>query len=1284
MKKSIVYIAALAALTLLACNKAQESDVVVVPAGEDGFRTVTIRAGFETVKTAYSESGKFGWVEGDQIGIIFKNPAGKYQQIAFTTNDNGTVASFTGPQPKGYDFYGIATYPFFGDTNDFIYEYEGSPRHDDNGKYGSYRIYGSITADPVHPLSIQPLTGIRDDNGFFQFKSATGVVKFTIDNLPSSTIGIMLDTQDNKNYPLNGWFKLAEDGSLHQENAVAPWSNRYSWLPDSVSLEDGASYDFYFFLPVGTLPAGTEVRVLDKDYWTTWTAAETFVTAKDIEIVRNAVVNVEEIEVPVAVEEFSIDKESIELNLLETETIVATVLPEEASSRRIKWTSEPSGIVSVDNGIVTALGDGTAIITASCGNKSATCEVTVSPLKASIVKSLFTSWSEGSMIGVIVKNEEDEYSQVAFTAKEDGESVEFTGSIPEGFTSFTGIATYPFFGNHNDFIFDYEGSPRSEANSVYGAYRIFADTSQDPISPLNMVPMTGKMDEDGIFQFNAAVGVAKLTVNNLPSSTYILVIDTHSGKDYPLNGWFNMADDGKLRQENAVSGWSNRDVYVSDVIAGSSRDFYFFVPAGTIPAGTDVKVIGSSYSSPEVTFTTEADIEVQCGAVVSVEPFIIPGSITLNKESIELNLLEKETLVAKVLPKEVASSQPVVWTSEPSGIVSVENGVVTALGDGVATITATCGNVSATCEVTVNALKASIGQGLISSWPEGSKIGVIVKNEEDEYSQVVFTAKEAGESVEFTGSIPEGFTSFTGIATYPFFGNHNDFIFDYEGSPRSEGNSVYGAYRIYADSQLDPESPLTLVPMTGKMDEDGIFQFNAAVGVAKFTVNNLPSSTYILVIDTHSGTDYPLNGWFNLAGDGTLRQENAAAGWSNRDVYVSDVVAGSSRDFYFFVPAGTIPAGTAVKVIGESYESPEFTFTTEADVKVVCGAQVDVDPFTIPGTVTLDKTQLTMELLGTETLVPTVLPAGAEENPITWESSDEVVVTVQDGVLTARKDGTATITVTCGAKSASCAVTVNALKASIDQSVGLKWLEGSTIGVVVTNEEGQYLQIPFTAKANGNTAEFSGAIPEGYTSFAGIATCPYQTNNDFIMDTDDPESALYGTYRIFGSEYVPKSAPLTVRPLVGELKEGVFKFKAATSAVKFTIKNMPAEATGLMLESHSNTYPLNGWFTLDQDAVLKMDNAVSPWSDRYSWADGSIEEGSTYDFYFFLPLGVLPAGTDVRVVTNQYWNPLYTFTLAGDIELTAGAVIEAPVFTVKDPAGNGEDLDDPINTDPWL
>lgn len=84
--------------------------------------------------------------------------------------------------------------------------------------------------------------------------------------------------------------------------------------------------------------------------------------------------------------------------------------------------------------------------------------------------------------------------------------------------------------------------------------------------------------------------------------------------------------------------------------------------------------------------------------------------------------------------------------------------------------------------------------------------------------------------------------------------------------------------------------------------------------------------------------------------------------------------------------------------------------------------------------VSLNKSSLNLEVGGNATLTATVAPADATDKVVTWESSDEDVATVEDGVVKAVGVGSATITVTTHDKgfTAICDVTVTlALKATL-------------------------------------------------------------------------------------------------------------------------------------------------------------------------------------------------------------------------------------------------------------
>ena len=74
--------------------------------------------------------------------------------------------------------------------------------------------------------------------------------------------------------------------------------------------------------------------------------------------------------------------------------------------------------------------------------------------------------------------------------------------------------------------------------------------------------------------------------------------------------------------------------------------------------------------------------------------------ITLSQTSLRLNKGDSATLTATVTPSE--STDTVSWTSSNNAVATVSDGVVTAVGKGSATITATAGSKNATCAVTVN------------------------------------------------------------------------------------------------------------------------------------------------------------------------------------------------------------------------------------------------------------------------------------------------------------------------------------------------------------------------------------------------------------------------------------------------------------------------------------------------------------------------------------------------------------------------------------------------------
>lgn len=85
---------------------------------------------------------------------------------------------------------------------------------------------------------------------------------------------------------------------------------------------------------------------------------------------------------PVPCTGISLSPTSISLTKIgNTSAISATVTPSNCTDT-IQWSVSPADIVTVQNGVVTAIGVGSATITVQCGTKSATCAVTVTHVLA--------------------------------------------------------------------------------------------------------------------------------------------------------------------------------------------------------------------------------------------------------------------------------------------------------------------------------------------------------------------------------------------------------------------------------------------------------------------------------------------------------------------------------------------------------------------------------------------------------------------------------------------------------------------------------------------------------------------------------------------------------------------------------------------------------------------------------------------------------------------------------------------------------------------------------------
>ena len=119
----------------------------------------------------------------------------------------------------------------------------------------------------------------------------------------------------------------------------------------------------------------------------------------------------------------------------------------------------------------------------------------------------------------------------------------------------------------------------------------------------------------------------------------------------------------------------------------------------------------------------------------------------------------------------------------------------------------------------------------------------------------------------------------------------------------------------------------------------------------------------------------------------------------------------------------TVNEAGLVKAI--SFGTTEVTVTTEDQNKTaVC--KINVKPIAVTG-ITIDKQNITMKEGMTYQLQVVIIPENAANQKVEWSSSDPEIVSVENGLLTAIKDGSAIIVVKTedGGKTAICNVKVS-------------------------------------------------------------------------------------------------------------------------------------------------------------------------------------------------------------------------------------------------------------------
>ena len=324
----------------------------------------------------------------------------------------------------------------------------------------------------------------------------------------------------------------------------------------------------------------------------------------------------------------SLNFSSITLQESETRTLTASVYPENATDKTVTWASSNTSVATVVDGLVTAVREGTATITASCGGKSATCAVTVTK-KVIPVEAIFMDNSNPSSVYV-------------------GSSVVWKAIIaPENATDKT-------------IIWSITENPGNASVDQFGTITGLAEGN----AIVRATTANGQWAQGSIRVLSTTVPVERVSLNY--SSITLNKSETRAltATVYPENA------------TNKMVTWASSNTSVASVTNDG------LITAHNKGTATITAFCEGKYATCEVT------------VVVPVT------AVFLNYSDVVLEEGQNIQLIAEVQPND-ASDQTVTWTSSNTSVVTVANGLVTAISEGFTTVTASCGEQFAICYVTV-------------------------------------------------------------------------------------------------------------------------------------------------------------------------------------------------------------------------------------------------------------------------------------------------------------------------------------------------------------------------------------------------------------------------------------------------------------------------------------------------------------------------------------------------------------------------------------------------------
>ena len=764
--------------------------------------------------------------------------------------------------------------------------------------------------------------------------------------------------------------------------------------------------------------------------------------------------------------------------------INAEVFPHHASNQQIKWTTNAPKVATVNaDGVVTAVGAGTAIITATTvdGNYSMRCTITVTqsvsgvkvtPATASVAVGASKTISAAVQPSTATSKGVTWYSSNEAVAKVNNRGI-VVGVAP-GTATITALTDEGGFSDSCT-VTVYVAQTAVKINSdkvtvAKGSKTVLTAT----ITPANATSQKLVWSSDNT---NVATVNQAGQVNGIAKGSAVITVKTEDGKlsdtclvevvqlatSLKLDYTALQLDVGKTKTltatmkpksaSNLKVKWSSSDKSVATV---DGKGKVTAIKAGT----ATIKVVSG-----------DKNVSATCKVTVIQRV----TSIKFKESAPTVKVGKTKKLAVTMLP-ETASETAFTWTSSNKKIAKVsKTGKVRGVKPGTVTITVSNADGSATAKCRLTVLQGVTGMKLDKS------ALTVSKGKKATLKAVIEPANAADKKVIWTSSNNDVATvNDQGVITAKAVGyavitaKTNDGGF----TDTCRVNVVYGVKSVKlnktsATLEVDEKLTLTATVLPAKASNKDVKWISSDKRVAKVTskgvVKALAKGTAVITVSTVDG-GYTATCKINVIKKATgVKISRTKATVEKGDTYQltasvqpTDATIRTVKWSSSNKKVATVSATGLVTAVAGG-KATITVKSTDGGFKKKCVITVHVTPTSL----TLNKNTATINTGKTLRLKATLAPADATES-VTWTSSKKTVASVSSsGVVTALKGGTTVITAkTDNGLTAKCTVTVNQLVQSVKldkTALTLSPNERATLTAKVSPSTAVYQTIEWTS-----------------------------------------------------------------------------------------------------------------------------------------------------------------------------------------------------------------------------